>query len=93
MRHGNCEVCSVTERRHGNQNLLSVTEKVSRKASWRQQGAQRHEKALWKAILVERNGKSCHGMHNGNCEACSVTERRHGNQHLLSVTEKVSWKA
>jgi len=32
-------------------------------------------------------------MHHGNSEACSVMERRHGNQHLLSVTEKVSQKA
>jgi len=46
------------ERRHGNQHLLSVTEKVSRKASWKQRGAQRHGKALWKAIPVERHGKA-----------------------------------
>jgi len=46
----------VTERRHGNQHLRSATEKVSRKASWKQRGAQRHGKASWQAILVERHG-------------------------------------
>jgi len=45
------------ERCHGNQNLLSVTEKMSRRASWKQLGAQRHGKASWKAIPVERHGK------------------------------------
>jgi len=51
-------VCSVMERRHGKQHLLSVTEKVSRKASWKLRGAQRHGKASWKAIPVERHGKA-----------------------------------
>jgi len=58
MRRGNREACSVMERRHGNQHLLSVTEKVSRKASWKQRGAQRHGKASRKAMLVERHGKA-----------------------------------
>jgi len=51
-------LCNVTERRHGNQHLLSVTEKVSRKATWKERGAQRHGKASWKALLVERHGKA-----------------------------------
>ena len=37
--------------------------------------------------------KSRHGICHGNREVCSVMERRHGKQHLLSVTEKVSRKA
>ena len=57
MRHGNREACSVIERRHGTHHLLSITEKVSRKASWKQRGVQRHGKASWKAIPVERHGK------------------------------------
>jgi len=93
MRHGNRAPCTVMERRQGNQHLLSVTEKVSRKASWKLRGAQRHGKASWKAILVERHGKAV-------MECVIETTRRvaswkgvTGNQHLLSVTEKVSWNA
>jgi len=51
-------MCNVMERCHGNQDLLSVTEKMSRKASWKQRGVQRHGKVSWKAIPVERHGKA-----------------------------------
>jgi len=51
----------------------------------------------WKGVMESDTGgaswKSRHGMRLGNREACSVMKRRHGNHHLLSVTEKVSWKA
>jgi len=53
--------------------------------------------ASWKGAMESDTGEasleSRDGMRHGNREACSVMERRHGNQHLLSVTEKVSWKA
>jgi len=53
--------------------------------------------ASWKGVMKSDSGeeswKSRHGMRHGNREVYSVMERCHGNQHLLSVTEKASRKA
>ena len=69
--YGKQHLCNVMERCHWNQNLLSVTENVSRKASWKQRGAQRHGKALRKAILMER-----HGIVVTECATESISDHR-----------------
>jgi len=78
-----------------------VTESDTGGASWKAvmecvMETARHV-ASWKGVMESDSGgaswKSRHGMGHGNREACSVMEKRHGNQHLLSVTESVMEKA